>query len=83
MTLPKKISSPKKLPVGIVVASVLAAILVIFMFSNNHETPIKFLGFDTATPLWLIIFISVLVGIVIGSLGSSLRRRAKRKNLQN
>jgi uncharacterized integral membrane protein len=71
---------PEKLPVGLIVASALAAVLVIFMFSNNHRAPIKFLGFDTATPLWLIIFGSMLVGIVIGWLGSSLRRRAKQRN---
>jgi uncharacterized integral membrane protein len=69
---------PEKFPIGLIVAGALAIVLVITIFSNDHRTPVKFLGFSTAIQLWLIIFISGLVGAAIGWMVTTFRRRARR-----
>ena len=54
--------------------------LAIFFFQNGHDAPINFLWIDGSWPLWLVIGISVLIGVVLDRLVSWQWRRGRRRN---
>lgn len=56
-----------------------AIALAIFFFQNGDDAPVQFLWFDGQWPVWLVIGVSVLAGIVLDRLGSWQWRRARRR----
>ena len=53
--------------------------LTIFFFQNGNDAPVSFLWLDGTWPMWLVIGISVIAGIVIDRLGTWQWRRARRR----
>ena len=53
--------------------------LAIFFFQNGSDTQIEFLWFDFTWPVWAVIGISVLIGIVLDRLGTWQWRRARNR----
>jgi uncharacterized integral membrane protein len=61
------------------VAGVLAILLLLYIFQNTVKVPFNFLFFDFVWPLWLIILVSLVIGLLIGMLASTLLARRRRK----
>jgi len=53
------------------------AALAIFFFQNGDDVAVNFLTFEFTWPLWAVIGISVLIGIVLDRLGTWQWRRAR------
>ena len=56
---------------------VVVAGLATFFFQNGNDAQIDFLWLDFTWPLWAVIGISVLIGIVLDRLGTWQWRRAR------
>ena len=54
--------------------------LAIFFFQNGDRAPVQFLWLEGDWPIWLVIGISVVVGIILDRLGTWQWRRARRRN---
>ena len=52
--------------------------LAIFFFQNGDDAPVEFLWIDGNWPVWLVIAISVVAGVVIDRLATWQWRRARR-----
>lgn len=55
---------------------VLLIIALVFIFQNQQEVNVHFLGFTLAWPMWLTLIVILLVGFLIGFL----RTRKSKKN---
>jgi uncharacterized integral membrane protein len=69
---------------GFVVGVVVAIPATIFALSNLEPATVEFVGWQAEVPLWAVIGISVLAGVLIGSaltaaFGARRRREKKRK----
>lgn len=64
-----------------VAKTLIAAMLVVlffgFLVANSDDVDVEFLWWKESLPLWLILMMSALAGIVIWELGSYLRRRRR------
>ncbi|MHB9857972.1 LapA family protein [Streptomyces sp. YIM S03343] len=58
---------------GRVAALVLAALGLIFIFENTHDTKIRLLIPEVVMPLWSALLISAIIGVLCG--GYFMRRR--------
>ncbi|TAM68318.1 MAG: LapA family protein [Microbacteriaceae bacterium] len=67
------------LSVKLIVALVLLAVALVFVFSNLGTGKIFFLGFGIAMPTWIWFLLVLLIGVVIGSLFPWFRPRRKGK----
>lgn len=67
-------SSP---PWKLIALLVLVAGLATFFFQNGKDAPIEFLWMDASWPVWAVIGVSVVVGIVLDRLGTWQWRRAR------
>lgn len=54
-------------------------VIAVFFFQNGDDAPINFLWFDGEWPVWLVIGVSVLLGVVLDRLGTWAWRRARRR----
>ncbi len=48
-------------------------------FQNGNDAPVRFLWMDSTTPVWVVIGISVLVGMLLDRLLTWQWRRARRR----
>jgi uncharacterized integral membrane protein len=63
-----------------VVAIVVAALLVVFIVQNSDKSKVTWLVKSTHTPLWAVIFVSAVVGYLLGQLVEyGLRRRRRHR----
>ena len=65
----------------IIAAIVVIAAIVIFIAQNNNKTNVEFLFFEGDVRLWVIILVSVILGVALDRLLTMTwrRRRAKRR----
>lgn len=66
-------------PVKLIALLVVAALLAVFIVQNGADAPIEFLWVDGTWPVWVVIGISVVVGIVLDRLFAWQWRRARRR----
>lgn len=59
---------------------IVVVLLAIFFFQNGERAPVEFLWLDGEWPLWLVIGISVVVGIVLDRLAVWQWRRSRRND---
>ncbi len=64
-------------PIALVVV---AAALTIFVVQNDEEAFVRFLWFDGSWPVWLVIAVSVVAGVLLDRLGTWQWRRARRRD---
>ncbi len=64
-------------PWKLILLLVVVAGLATFFFQNGSEASIEFLWLDFSWPLWALIGVSVLIGIVLDRLGTWQWRRAR------
>jgi uncharacterized integral membrane protein len=65
---------PWKLIALLVVVAGLAA----FIFQNGQDAPVEFLWFDGGWPVWTVIGISTIIGVVLDRLATWQWRRSRR-----
>lgn len=57
---------------------VVAVLLGIFVFQNTHEVPVELFFWDFSGPLWLVLLVTIAVGLIglelIGALWRARRR---------
>ncbi|GMR03158.1 MAG: hypothetical protein BMS9Abin20_1527 [Acidimicrobiia bacterium] len=65
--------------VGLIVTVVVIAVAGIFIFQNTDDTSVEFLFLSGRAPLYLVIVVSMILGALLGWIGSAIRRRRKRR----
>jgi uncharacterized integral membrane protein len=70
-------TSDQGLPWKLIALLVLMILLAFFFFQNGEEVHVDFLWFDGEWPLWLVIGLSVAVGVVLDRLITWQWRRAR------
>lgn len=63
--------------VGLIGAGVLAALLVVFIAQNRNDVEVTLFFWDFTGPLWLVLAVTVLVGLAILELVSWVVRRRR------
>jgi lipopolysaccharide assembly protein A len=63
-------------PWRLIIAVVLAVLALIFVFQNRARVSMHYLWANFTSPLWLMLVVTLLIGVVIGWL---VRRRAGRR----
>lgn len=66
-------------PIKLLALLLVVVALAIFFFQNGDDAPVSFLWIDGQWPVWLVIGVSVIAGVVIDRLGSWQWRRARRR----
>ncbi len=69
----------EKSRVGLIIVGIAALVFLIFMLSNTASADIQFFGWQVDMPEWLLFTILFILGVIVGWVGSSLRRRSKIK----
>ena len=68
----------KKSRGGVVVASIVAAALIVFVAQNNIDTEVTWLFFDASGSLWIVIIVAAVAGALLSELLGVLWRRRRR-----
>ena len=66
-------------PWKLIALLVLVVLLAFFFFQNGDDVPVDFLWFNGRWPLWAVIGISVLVGVVLDRLVTWQWRRSRQR----
>jgi uncharacterized integral membrane protein len=71
----------RKISPAIVVAAILAILLIVFILQNADDTDVTWIVTDSSTPLWVVIFVSAVLGYLFGQLIEiGVRRRRRHRN---
>lgn len=68
-------------PVKLIMLLLVVIALAIFFFQNGQDAAVDFLWLDGRWPVWTVIGISVLAGIVLDRLATWQWRRARKRKL--
>ncbi len=66
-------------PWKLIALVVVVAALITFFLQNGDRAPVEFLWIDGSWPIWLVIAISVVAGVVLDRLATWQWRRARRR----
>lgn len=67
-------------PIKLIAFLLLTIALAIFFFQNGKDAPVKFLWMDANWPMWAVIGISVVVGVILDRLAGWLWNRARKSD---
>jgi uncharacterized integral membrane protein len=70
-------------PLKLIALLLLVAGLAVFFFQNGSRAPVQFLWLDGNWPVWTVIGISVVVGVLLDRLASWQWRRARRRKARS
>lgn len=70
-------------PIKLIALLLVVVALAIFFFQNDSDAPVSFLWLDGQWPVWVVIGISVVAGVVLDRLGTWQWRRARRRKDRN
>ncbi len=74
-----QVTDDSRSKVGLVVAAVAAIALLLFIFQNTDDVAVEFLWFDFNFALYLLIFITIALTVILSILVAwILNRRSKR-----
>ncbi|MEI2716225.1 MAG: lipopolysaccharide assembly protein LapA domain-containing protein [Candidatus Nanopelagicales bacterium] len=63
---------------------VLALIVLVFIFTNSQPVPVNFVIFRVdSAPLWIVLVVVLLIGIILGWMASWWTRRRRRANVRD
>jgi uncharacterized integral membrane protein len=66
---------------ALIVLAVLVVAAIIFVVQNSNDARVKWLFLDRTSPLWVIIVVSIILGIILDRIGGFiLRRRRDRRD---
>jgi len=63
----------------LIVVALLAVIVVVFILQNGADTQLSFLWFDFTWPAWLVILLTLVIGVLAGLLIGAYARRPKKR----
>jgi len=63
----------------LIIVAVIAVILLVFVLQNGADTQLNFLWFDFTWPAWLVIILTLVLGVVAGLLIGAYARRPKKR----
>ena len=63
----------------LIVVGVIAVVVLVFILQNGADTQMNFLWFDFTWPAWLVIILSLVIGVIAGLLIGAYARRSKRR----
>ena len=66
-------------PFKLIVLLIVVVALAVFFLQNGDDVPIQFLWIDARWPMWSVIGVSVIAGVIIDRLGTWQWRRARRR----
>ncbi len=66
-----------KIGFGMIITVVILVGLAVFVIQNMDSTPVEFLFFSASLPLWLVVVVSVALGVVLGWIWRWMSRRRK------
>lgn len=64
---------------ALIAAIVLVVALVVFVAQNTDDTKVTWLFFDATQPLWVVLAITAVVGLVLGEVVGWLLRHRRRR----
>jgi uncharacterized integral membrane protein len=76
-------SHAEGLPWKLIALLLLVIAVAVFFFQNGGDAAVTFLWMDATWPVWLVIGVSVIAGIVLDRLATWQWRRARRKKADN
>ena len=65
------------------VAGVAVLVAVLFMAQNNERVELNFLAFDVSTRLWVGLFVTLVLGALLGQAAEALWDRRKRRRAES
>ena len=68
--------------VKLVVLGVVLLVVLIFVLQNREKVQFNFLFWDFGLALWVMFVITLVAGVLLGMLGSTLLRRRRRQDLR-
>jgi uncharacterized integral membrane protein len=71
--------APKKGRGRLIVVGVIAVLVLIFILQNGADTQLNYLWFDFTWPAWLLIVLSLIVGVIAGLLIGAYARHSRRR----
>jgi uncharacterized integral membrane protein len=63
----------------LIIVAVLAVIAAVFILQNGADTQMSFLWFEFTWPAWLVIILTLVIGVIAGLLIGAYARRPKRR----
>ncbi len=63
----------------LVVVAVIAVLVVVFILQNGADTQLNYLWFDFTWPAWLVILLTLVVGVIAGLLVGAYARRPRKR----
>jgi uncharacterized integral membrane protein len=63
----------------LVIVAVIAVIAVVFILQNGADTELSFLWFEFTWPAWLVIILTLVIGVLAGLLIGAYARRPKKR----
>jgi len=73
-------SSSNRRVAVLILAIVLVVVAAVFMFQNTEEASVDFLFLSGQAPLYVVIFISMVLGALLAFIFGGLRRRRRRRH---
>ncbi len=78
-TSPHPAPQKRGITAGAIVALVVLALALVFVFSNLDEGPVHFLWITVTMPVWIWFLLVLLAGVIVGSLFPWFRPRKKNR----
>jgi uncharacterized integral membrane protein len=63
----------------LIIVAVIAVIAIVFILQNGADTQMNFLWFEFTWPAWLVIILTLVIGVIAGLLIGAYARRPKRR----
>jgi uncharacterized integral membrane protein len=63
----------------LIVVAVIAVIALVLILQNGADTQLTFLWFDFTWPAWLVVVLTLVIGVVAGLLIGAYARRPKKR----
>ena len=70
--------SGRSIRASTVAGAIIALLLVVFVVQNTHEVPVELFAWEFSGPLWLVLLVTIAIGLIglelVGALWRSRRR---------
>ena len=63
----------------LIIVAVIAVIAIVFILQNGADTQMNFLWFEFTWPAWLVIILTLVIGVIAGLLVGAYARRPKKR----
>jgi uncharacterized integral membrane protein len=66
-----------------VVLVVIAVALLVFAVQNLQSAPVKFVGIDFSVPVWLLVSVTFILGMLLGGVVRGTARKLRKPSVQS